>query len=298
MAIVMTALLAGPSIAQGEAKPEPPSDWTLYVTGGLPPPGMQYLYGSGEAAAASVQSYNALVSYVSHLPKRPKRSVMLAKGASLDAPVFSPCEGRKRAVVLDIDETVLLNLGAEEQDAKRPGWRFDEARWTAWEQNGAGFATPVPGVAAAFAELRKLKVTIILNSNHATATADGTIKALKAAGLGDFESGKTLYLLGDEGSSAKDRGKDSRRAAVARTYCVVAMVGDQLGDFSDAFDGQASTKARRAATTGAISNLWGSGWFMLPNPVYGKSLKGGYEIFENGDGGHWDPEATIKQGAL
>ena len=67
--------------------------------------------------------------------------------------------------------------------------------------------------------------------------------------------------------------------AITSGYCVVALVGDQLGDFSDLFADPSLTPAtRRAATqSSAIAPLWGNGWFVLPNPVYGSGLKGGQD---------------------
>ena len=57
---------------------------------------------------------------------------------------------------------------------------------------------------------------------------------------------------------------------IAARYCVIAMGGDQLGDFSDLFNTIKSPAERRAATLdGPIAALWGQGWFVLPNPVYG-----------------------------
>ena len=103
----------------------------------------------------------------------------------------------------------------------------------------------------------------------------GTVATLKAAGLGDFTPGDNLFLR--QGIN----GKDARRAAIAQRYCVVAMAGDQLGDFSDLFGAIASSADRRRATdAGAIGEMWGNGWFVLPNPVYGTGLKGGFdEVF-------------------
>ena len=34
-----------------------------------------------------------------------------------------------------------------------------------------------------------------------------------------------------------------------------------------------------AATAGPFAALWGNGWFMLPNPVYGSGLRGGSTTF-------------------
>lgn len=60
------------------------------------------------------------------------------------------------------------------------------------------------------------------------------------------------------------------------------MAGDQLGDFTDLFNPEgASVLARRNSVGGTLlAPLWGAGWFMLPNPVYGTALKGSAaEIF-------------------
>src|SRR3546814_17313370 len=71
--------------------------------------------------------------------------------------------------------------------------------------------------------------------------------------------------------SADGSSKDSRRAAIAARWCVIAMAGDQLGDFSQQFNARdLSPPARIALATGpAASALWDRGWFLFPNPVYG-----------------------------
>ncbi len=73
-----------------------------------------------------------------------------------------------------------------------------------------------------------------------------------------------------------------RHAAIAARYCVVAMAGDQLGDFSDLFNVRTLSvpDRRRAAASGRFASLWGNGWFMLANPVYGPSIRGNFdEVF-------------------
>lgn len=235
------------------------------------PPQFQYLYGSAEASALSRQAFRALVSYATYR-KAAGDSVVLAPNATLAAPVWASCAGKPRAAVFDADETVLLNLGVEALAARDPAAPFDAAQWTRWERTGAAAVAPVPGAVEAFAALRAADVTVIINSNRDTATAAGTIAALKAAGLGDFTLGTDLFLR--QGSS----GKDARRTAIAQRYCVVAMAGDQLGDFSDLFNAIASpAERRRAADTGGVADLWGNGWFVLPNPVYGTGLKGAFD---------------------
>ena len=235
------------------------------------PPQFQYLYGSAEALALSRQAFRALVSYATYR-KAAGDSVVLAPNATLAAPSWVSCAGKPRAAVFDADETVVLNLGVEALAARNPAAPFDAAQWSRWEQTGAKAVAPVPGAVEAFAALRAANIAVIINTNRDAATAPGTIAALKAAGLGDFTLGTDLFLK--SGSSAKD----PRRATIAQRYCVVAMGGDQLGDFSDLFNaGLSSADRRRAADTGTIGNMWGNGWFVLPNPVYGSGLKGSFD---------------------
>ncbi len=252
----------------------PPTGAPAAVRDGPVPPQFQYLYGSAEAAAISRQAFRALVGYSTYR-RAAGDSVVLAPGATLAAPRWQSCADKPRAAVFDADETVLLNLGVEALAARNPSAPFDSAQWDRWERTGAKAVAPVPGAVEAFGALRAAGITVIVNSNRAAATATGTVAALKAAGLGEFTPGTDLFLR--DGAS----GKDARRAAIAARYCVVAMVGDQLGDFSDLFAAiPSSAERRRIADGGPVAALWGNGWFVLPNPVYGSALKGGYdEVF-------------------
>ena len=96
---------------------------------------------------------------------------MLADGATLAAPRFVPCGGRPLAVVLDVDETVLQNLGFEYDDATHPGRPYDQQRWNHWEQTGANAVLPIPGAVTALAAIRRAGVTVIFNSNRLAANA-------------------------------------------------------------------------------------------------------------------------------
>ena len=85
--------------------------------------------------------------------------------------------------------------------------------------------------------------------------------------------------------------KDGRRALIASRYCVIARGGDQLGDFAQAFNAKGlSVETRKTlATSGPIADLWGHGWFLLSNPVYGPSIRGGFaDIFPSDK--QWEPK--------
>ena len=255
-------------VVQAPPPPAPPPAPTV-------PPGMQYLYGSGEGAAISAQAWHALTGYTAtRARKRPADSVVLAPGATLAAPSFIPCGKKPLAAVFDADETVLLNLGFEYEEAANPQ-PYDEARWQAWEKTGADKVSPTPGAVEALTALRKLGVTVIFNTNRSAGNAAQTTAAIEGAGLGPAVHGETLFLSGDDTMGSK---KDGRRQVIAARYCVIAMGGDQLGDFSDLFNAGLATATRRGATLSApIVAKWGAGWFVLPNPVYGSSLKGGFD---------------------
>jgi 5'-nucleotidase (lipoprotein e(P4) family) len=241
-----------------------------------PPPGMQYLYGSGEGAAISMQAYQALWMYLSARAVDRKagldiRGVVLGKDATLEVPKFMSCGKKPLAAVFDVDETVLLNLGYEYSDATRTG-PYDEARWQRWEKTGADKVAAVPGAVEALDAARRAGITIVFNTNRSAGSAAETAAAIEGAGLGKAELGKTLWLRADGAPS----GKDGRRWEIAAKYCVVALVGDQLGDFSDLFNpGGVPVPIRRNMTTQTmIASMWGAGWFVLPNPVYGTALHG------------------------
>lgn len=246
---------------------------------GSVPPGMQYLYGSGEASAVSIQAYLSLTDFLvarggDFAVGHPISSVVLAPDATLDAPKFLKCGPRQRpAVVLDIDETALLNLGYEADDSQRSG-AYDQKRWDRWEASGVTAVDPVPGVLDALRAARASGIEVVFNSNRSSANASATIDALTLAGLGPVVHFQNLWLKGDDATGGS--GKDARRWAISAKYCVIAMVGDQLGDFTDLFNTPGTTPAQRRAQTNSpkLRMLWGHGWFVLPNPVYGTALKG------------------------
>lgn len=245
------------------------------------PPGMQYLYASGEAAALDLQAYMGLANYLVGISTDRRighdvGSVVLAPGATLEQPKFMPCGSRPLAIVLDIDETAVLNLGYE-GDAARRGETFDADRWSDWERTGAGHVAVVPGLMEAIRVARLAKIAVVFNSNRRAENADATAAMLDGVGLGPAIHGDTLWLQGDPAGPTGD--KDGRRWAIAAKYCVVAMAGDQLGDFTDLFNAPgASPAVRRTAVNGLETTLmWGRGWFMLPNPIYGTGLKGNFD---------------------
>lgn len=275
----LLAVAACATTAPVAAPPAPqPADIPPPVVSGPPPApeGDRWLYGSGESSATSLQVYRQLTDYALAKAKaRPAQSVVLKPGSNPTASTplaFEPCGNKPLAFVFDADETLIWNIPPT-RDFAEMGKDYDGDTWKRWERTGAGHATAMPGSVEALAALRKAGITPIANTNRLAENAAGTAATLEAAGLGQFVHGKTLFLKNDDATGSS---KDARRTLIASRYCVIGMSGDQLGDFSQAFNvkglGIAARKA--AAFTGPASSLWGRGWFLQVNPTYGPALDG------------------------
>lgn len=254
----------------------------------------QYLYGSGEAAAQSIATFRQLTDYAHAEAARRKRGAslqqaVLTNGSDLEAPRFAPCGKKPLAVVFDIDETLLLNIGFERWLGLglRPANVSVGKAWDQWEETGVEQVAPVPGAVAALRRLRTDGITVVFNSNRSTAHVDGTIKTLAFAHLAQADQarpGVTLFTDPTPASALDHAKKDSRRAKIAQRYCVIAMAGDQLGDFSDLFNAPkmmatspssnppALPGRRKLTQSEAVERMWGHGWFVLPNSTYGTQV--------------------------
>ncbi|QZD91797.1 acid phosphatase [Qipengyuania xiapuensis] len=257
------------------------------------PSSMQWLYGSGEAAGASIQAWRGIADYAiaRSRERRVPQSVSMGIGGAVAEPQ-SCARGdswKPLAVVFDVDETVILNQGYEYW-ATTTGASFSKETWEKWEKTGASYVRPVPGAVTGIRRLREAGITPVFNTNREF-SPEGAARAIAAAGLGEAIHRDTLFLRGDDGVNSGD--KDGRRALIAERYCVIALAGDNLGDFADVFNDDSRTppERRELAARGDLAQLWGNGWFVLPNPVYGYSLKGTMgEVFPEGT--RWSPETA------
>ena len=241
------------------------------------PPAYQFEYGSGEGGALQMAAFHALIAYVhDKAAHRPQNSVVVAEGSPMINAKFVPCGQKPLAAVFDVDETLVQNLGFEARAAA--GEAYDAKRWSRWEQTGGTAVAAMPGALHAMDEVRQLQITPIFITNRSASNATGTEAMLNAVGFGPAKHLDNLWLQGDDATGSH---KDARRWRVAEKYCVIAMAGDQLGDFSDRFnDPMPVAQRRQLAVHSSAGGLWGKGWFVLPNPLYGTALKGGVdEVF-------------------
>lgn len=170
-----------------------------------------------------------------------------------------PKEQRKspRAIIVDIDETVLDNSPANAAGAKND-IPFNTKDWYAWGEMRK--AKPIPGAVDFLNYAVSKGVTVFYVSNRDEVQKQATIDNLKSVGFPDVSTDNVQ--LRQTAST-----KEPRRLGVAATYRIVMLMGDNLDDFSDAFE-RKSLSDRFAATDNA-RELWGKRFIVLPNAMYG-----------------------------
>ena len=162
-----------------------------------------------------------------------------------------------RAVVVDIDETVLDNSPAQAYGAKK-GVPFNQKDWYAWGEMRKARAVPGSVEFLNYAISKGVKVFYITNRDEVQKAA--TVDNLQKAGFNDVTTDNVMLRT-------KESSKDARRASVAAKYRIVLLAGDNLDDFTSAFERKSVTD--RFAETDKTKDLWGKKFIVLPNPSYG-----------------------------
>ena len=164
---------------------------------------------------------------------------------------------RPRAIVVDIDETVLDNSPAQALGIKT-GRPFNPTDWHAWGEMRKAKAVPGAVDFLNYAVSKGVKVFFVSNRDEVqkAATVDNLIKA----GFRDVSAANVMLRT-------TESGKDARRAAVAANYRIVMLIGDNLDDFSGVFERK--SVADRFALTDAAREDWGRKFIVLPNAMYG-----------------------------
>lgn len=163
---------------------------------------------------------------------------------------------RKRAIVLDLDETVFDNSysGADEIK-RRENWNKESFnKWVAKKS-----ATAIAGSKEFLQYAVSRQVEVIYVSNRLTSQKADTIANLVSLGIP--VKPENLYLLSDHW------GKESRRQEVLKKYDVILYFGDNLGDFHRDWDNKTSDE-RRALVDNHREDF-GEKFIILPNPLYG-----------------------------
>ena len=129
------------------------------------------------------------------------------------------------AVIADVDETLLDN-SAYEADRIRVGGRYEAVSWNAWVARAGALAVPGAVEFARYAAERG--VTVFYVTNRAAALEVKTRENLAAVGFPLAPDRDTVLTPGEREWTSE---KSPRRAEVARSFRILLLVGDDLGDF-------------------------------------------------------------------
>jgi 5'-nucleotidase (lipoprotein e(P4) family) len=170
----------------------------------------------------------------------------------------------QRAVVVDIDETVLDNSPAQAYGIKNQ-LPFNLKDWYAWGEMRK--AKAIPG-AVEFANYAKSKgVRVFYVSNRDEVQKQATIDNLKAVGFPDI-SAENVLLRQKDASGKNISTKEPRRAAIAERYRIVILMGDNLNDLASVYEN--GSVAARFAEVDKAKELYGNRFIVLPNAMYGE----------------------------
>ena len=171
---------------------------------------------------------------------------------------LSKVERKKpRAVVVDIDETVLDNSPAQASNVKNRA-PFDIKNWYAWGEMRKAKAIPGAVEFLNYATSKGAKVFYVSNRDEVQKQA--TIDNLKSAGFQDVDT-ENVVLRGQEST------KEPRRLAISQKYRIAILMGDNLNDLSNVFERK--SVADRFAEVDKTKSEFGARFIVLPNAMYG-----------------------------
>ncbi len=193
---------------------------------------------------------------------------------------------RGRAIVMDVDETVLDNVPYQAQLVLDDD-NYGSETWDRWIEQRAAQATP--GAVAFIQAAQSSGFHVVFITNRTCRARDSlgdpcpqhsdTLANLQKVGIdtgpttlmlrGERPPGRCRQWLSDDereqGTWSSD--KTSRRDCIAMDYDIVMLFGDQLSDFPLVPHADGAGTGRDAAMQQGAQ--WGRHWFMLPNPTYG-----------------------------
>ena len=200
--------------------------------------GLNWMQDSGEYQALAYQAYNAAKVAFDH-----------AKVA----------KGKKKAVVVDLDETMLDN-------SLYAGWQvknnkpFDGKDWTRWVEARQSRAIPGAVEFNNYVNSHNGKMFYVTNRKDSTEKT-GTIDDMKRLGFKGLD-GSSFYFKKDKSAKA------ARFAEIEKQgYEIVLYAGDNLDDFGDTVYGKSNNERRSFVQQNQAK--FGKTFIVLPNANYG-----------------------------
>lgn len=165
--------------------------------------------------------------------------------------------GKPRAIITDIDETILDNSAYEVHQTMQ-GKDYESATWHQWTDRSA--ADTVPGAPSFLKYAASKGITMFYITNRDEREKASTLLNLQKFNLPNADND---HLFVRQGISSKE----ARRQQVAATHDVILLLGDNLADFSSMFDKKPIEE--REQNTNHLAAEFGKKFIVIPNPVYG-----------------------------
>ena len=209
---------------------------------------------SAEYEALCHQAFNAAAYRLAIISNSGLDVIDQETGAAI---VDQSSPNKKMAIVMDLDETVLDN-------STYNGWLIENNKtynaesWTEW--CNLAKAELVPGALEFIEKSKNQGIKIMYISNRSVDDLEATISNLQNSGI---TVDRSDVLLKTENSE-----KIKRREQVMGSYNIVMLIGDNLADFTDAFDQKLSINERKVLIE-KYRNDFGKKFIVLPNVMYG-----------------------------
>ena len=182
-------------------------------------------------------------------------------------------QDKSPAIILDVDETVLDNSNFQARTILS-GLSYPNG-WAEWvNESNAG---AVEGVYDFLHFADKKGVKIYYLTNRLESFREATKKNILKLGL-PFEDDSVLLMRSEENL----RDKTDRRKKIANENRVVLIIGDQLTDFISTKEAYVFHTERKKLAK-KYSDLWGTKWFLVTNPTYGRWELSIYEDYPSSE---------------
>jgi len=208
---------------------------------------------SAEYTAVALQIYASAQRKLADALASPDWTASLEQGSDF--------EDLPPAIIVDLDETVLDNRPFQ-MGLIREGREFDEVAWNEWIEGAEVEA--IPGAVPFLQTAHRLGIEIFYVTNRSHVVEEATRRNLLALDLPLNPELDTLLTKYEQPQWTREKSK--RRKLVAARYRVLLILGDNLGDFVTE---KLFSRGARRKTVLDHADMWGTKWFMLPNPLYG-----------------------------
>jgi len=165
------------------------------------------------------------------------------------------------AVIADVDETLLDNSLYQVWMMKNDK-TFSGETWSRFCATQTSTAIPGALEFCKYADSKGVKLFYITNRD----AKDKEATRQNMEKLGFPMGGNVDVLMTNRERPDWTSAKSTRRAVVAKDYRVLLNLGDNYGDFDDAYRG---SEAQRLAAFEANAQRFGREWIMIANPTYG-----------------------------